>query len=230
MENQTKITNESEDKDVGIPITDSEIRRRLERFNQLIGSIRGIRRPEILSFGCNGSKNVEIHKGTEEVANTINTSIPRNQSDGQYINVAGHLNSETWQKRHESIRRVYDTDGIAPTIPTGTGGGVMTKIVQPVLTPDRPEKRQNGRRFKEDGEPSFTLTGQDIHGVMEDTKIRRLTPIECLRLQGFPDDWFPEDLSNTQRYKQMGNAVTVNVIEAIITMMFNTQQMKGAIK
>jgi DNA (cytosine-5)-methyltransferase 1 len=41
------------------------------------------------------------------------------------------------------------------------------KIVAiPVLTPDREEKRQNGRRFKEDGDPMFTLTGQDKHGVM----------------------------------------------------------------
>ena len=39
-------------------------------------------------------------------------------------------------------------------------------LVKPCLTPNRPEKRQNGRRFKEDGEDSFTLTSQDIHGVM----------------------------------------------------------------
>ena len=45
-------------------------------------------------------------------------------------------------------------------------------------------------------------------------KIRKLTPIECERLQGFPDNW-TEGVSDTQRYKQMGNAVTVNVIEAI---------------
>lgn len=47
-------------------------------------------------------------------------------------------------------------------------------------------------------------------------QIRRLTPIECERLQGFPDNW-TEGVSDTQRYKQMGNAVTVNVIEAIIS-------------
>jgi len=46
-------------------------------------------------------------------------------------------------------------------------------------------------------------------------KIRRLTPIECERLQGFPDEW-TEGISDTQRYKCLGNAVTVNVIEAII--------------
>jgi len=45
-------------------------------------------------------------------------------------------------------------------------------------------------------------------------RIRRLTPIECERLQGFPDNW-TEGVSDTQRYKMLGNAVTVNVVEAI---------------
>ncbi len=81
------------------------------------------------------------------------------------------------------------------------------------------EKRQNGRRFKEDGEPSFTLTGQDIHGVFNGTRIRRLTPTECERLQGFPDGW-TEGISDSQRYKCLGNAVTTNVITEIIKRMF----------
>jgi DNA (cytosine-5)-methyltransferase 1 len=86
----------------------------------------------------------------------------------------------------------------------------------PCLTPDRLEKRQNGRRFKDDGEPSFTLTGRDIHGVcLGESRIRRLTPTECERLQGFPDGW-TSMLSDTQRYKCLGNAVTVNVIEWIM--------------
>lgn len=47
-----------------------------------------------------------------------------------------------------------------------------------------------------------------------ETKIRRLTPKECERLQGFPDGW-TEGVSDTQRYKCLGNAVTVNVIKDI---------------
>ncbi|HKZ38571.1 MAG TPA: DNA cytosine methyltransferase, partial [Chryseolinea sp.] len=46
-------------------------------------------------------------------------------------------------------------------------------------------------------------------------RIRRLTPLECERLQGFPDGW-TEGVSDTQRYKMLGNAVTVNVVEEII--------------
>ena len=45
--------------------------------------------------------------------------------------------------------------------------------------------------------------------------VRRLTPIECERLQGFPDDW-TADQSDSARYKQMGNAVAVPVVEWII--------------
>lgn len=141
--------------------------------------------------------------------------FPIEGTNSKDIIVSGVLDTETWKKRHEQIRRVHGIDGISPTLPTGTGGGVMTKITVPVLTPDRPEKRQNGRRFKEDGEPSFTLTAQDKHGVYDGYKIRRLTPTECERLQGFPDGW-TEGLSDTQRYKCLGNAVTVNVIEEIM--------------
>lgn len=57
---------------------------------------------------------------------------------------------------------VYDSNGLNPTLTTNKGE--RNKIAIPVLTPDRVEKRQNGRRFKEDGEPMFTLTSQDRHG------------------------------------------------------------------
>ena len=51
--------------------------------------------------------------------------------------------------------------------------------------------------------------------VLESTNIRRLTPTECERLQGFPDGWTAM-VSDTQRYKTLGNAVTVNVIRDIV--------------
>lgn len=110
------------------------------------------------------------------------------------------------------------TKYIAPTLRAQSHGN-EPKVVIPVLTPDRAKKRQNGRRFKSDGEPMFTLTAQDRHGVMtEHFKIRKLTPRECWRLQGFPDwafDKAQEVNSNSQLYKQAGNSVTVNVIKAI---------------
>jgi DNA (cytosine-5)-methyltransferase 1 len=141
---------------------------------------------------------------------------------------------------------------VTPTIDTDCRNNLTRKqTCCAVLTPNREEKRQNGRRIKEPGEPSFTLTAQDRHGVaiyqrprgynkggMHDVapalsisawqennllangiRIRRLTPRECWRLQGFPDEYFDKaraaGISNTQLYKQAGNGVTVNVARAI---------------
>lgn len=60
----------------------------------------------------------------------------------------------------------------------------------------------------------------DRYGVYDGYRVRRLTPVECERLQGFPDGWTEfgadgEPISNTQRYKCLGNAVTTNVITHI---------------
>lgn len=127
---------------------------------------------------------------------------------------AGELNI----KANDQNRRVYDAGGISPSLTTMQGGGQEPKIVQAVLTPERVEKRQNGRRFKEPNEPMFTITSQDRHGISDGIRIRKLTPKECFRLQGFPDDLFDkanEVNSDSQLYKQAGNSVTVNVIYEI---------------
>ena len=123
---------------------------------------------------------------------------------------------------------VFSVDGISPTLCGESLWKNGLKICQPVLTPDRVEKRQNGRRMKEDGEPMFTLTAQDKHGVFDGYNFRRLTPLETERLQGFPDDWTKygadgEEISDTQRYRCTGNAVTTNVITYIINEMFGGQ-------
>jgi DNA (cytosine-5)-methyltransferase 1 len=152
--------------------------------------------------------------------------------------------------------RVYDPTGLAPCLNKIEGGGREPLITEPCacLTPDRLEKRQNGRRFKEPGEPMFTLTKQDIHGILftqkkitretdtagtltarnpstsrgnytpitgitNGTRIRRLTPRECMRLQGVPDyitdKLIAAGISDTQMYRASGDACSVPVIYAI---------------
>ncbi len=54
-------------------------------------------------------------------------------------------------------------------------------------------------------------------------RIRKLTPTECERLQGFPDGW-TEGVSDTQRYKTLGNAVTVNVVAEIAKRIIGTDK------
>jgi len=170
----------------------------------IVGNLRGTPRPKVFPITGNNQENNEVHKRERKVASTINTSIGRNQSDGQYV------------VEQLQAFRVRSIDGVSSTLQGEAGGtGAKTGLYAiPVLTPDRLKKRQNGRRFKTDGEPSFTLTGQDIHGVSDGMKIRRLTPTECERLQGFEDGW-TEGVSDTQRYKMLGNAVTTNVVQWI---------------
>lgn len=82
-------------------------------------------------------------------------------------------------------------------------------------------KTRRGRVGK--GEAQTLDTGMQQYTIQAQSQIRRLTPVECCRLQGFPDDWneFGEfdgkvvPMSDTQRYKQCGNAVTVNVVQAV---------------
>ena len=121
-------------------------------------------------------------------------------------------------------QNVFSKNSIAATLKAAGGSGNIPKIVcKPCLTPNRVNKRQHGRRFKENGDPEFTLTSQDKHGVLigdgKSIAIRKLTPRECWRLQGFSDEQFDKarkaGISNTQLYKQAGNAVTVDVIERI---------------
>lgn len=143
--------------------------------------------------------------------------------------VAGAMNYDSKMNCIGNIRpsnhtegNVYGSDGLVSTICRSNVPIIEDNVTlaRPVLTPDRVNKRQNGRRMKEDGEPSFTITSTDRHGVYDGFRIRRLTPIECERLQGFPDDWTKygadgEIISNTQRYKCLGNAVTTTIVRDI---------------
>lgn len=126
----------------------------------------------------------------------------------------------------ESRNRVYSSEGLAPTLNSMNGGDRQPKIleeVRPILTPDRTNKRQNGRRVKENNDPSFTLTTQDRHGVVlkQDSKfrIRRLTPLECWRLMGYKDEHFYKakdaGLSNTKLYERAGRGIVVPMLEEV---------------
>lgn len=166
-----------------------------------------------------------------QVLNSKNHGVPQNR---ERVIIVGHLrgtprpevfpigqNDGTHTREGESLT--------ANTLTANYYKGPAASrplIARPVITPDRLEKRQNGRRIKDNGEPAFTVTAQDRHGIYDGVSIRRLTPLECERLQGFPDNWTKwglnwtlpqsrEAISDTQRYKMCGNAVTTNVIQAV---------------
>ncbi len=111
---------------------------------------------------------------------------------------------------------IYDPSGIARTLRASQGGlGKMTGVYA-VENPLFPNKVKNGSRIKTHDEPSFTLQSNPafVQGVIVNKRLRKLTPTECERLQGFPDGW-TEGQSDTQRYKQLGNAVTVPMVQII---------------
>lgn len=261
--------------------------------------------------------------------------LPVTGADGE--NSVRQIGGIEAKRKNPNRYRVYDSEGISPTLQSMQGGGLEPHIVEPcfiglckgnpkitenahclkaryvagvtnrsgensgvcipVLTPDRVNKRQNGRRFKDNGEPAFTLTSQDRHGVAikikEATKkgyteahesdsinfsvpgsktwrgrvgkgvaqtldtacnqgvfvkvsdkfnvyaiwyekyqcyiaIRKLTPKECFRLQGWTDDYFEKAAfvnSDNQLYKQAGNGVTVTVVKAIAAKMKNQEEL-----
>ena len=112
--------------------------------------------------------------------------------------------------------------GVAHTLETTGQQGV----VQPVQIGQSSQTfaHKSGTLIGEDGQDAFTIRSSNPNGVIDQSyRIRRLTPIECERLQGFPDnhteygvyDGEVKKMSNTQRYKQCGNAVTVDVVKAV---------------
>ncbi|EAD7001100.1 DNA (cytosine-5-)-methyltransferase [Listeria monocytogenes] len=134
---------------------------------------------------------------------------------------------------HEQNSRVYDAKGLSPTLTTMQGGGQEPKIAIPIkeatlkgyaeafpgdsVNISHPKsKTRRGRVGKQVA--NTLLTGEEQAIVTEQYRIRKLTPRECWRLQGFPDwafDRAAEVNSNSQLYKQAGNSVTINVIENI---------------
>ena len=120
-------------------------------------------------------------------------------------------------RQDSHANRVYYVHGKAVTLLGSAGGGAakMGQYLFGCISPDRVEKRQNGRRFNT-GEKAYTLTAQDKHGILTGGYIRKLTPIECERLQTVPDN-YTSCVSDSQRYKMLGNGWTVDVVAHILS-------------
>lgn len=146
-------------------------------------------------------------------ADGLAPTLTTNKGEGQKIAIKSNTIKQfgVLQPNFNQCGVVYETDGIAPTIRAYQGGGLEPKIIQ------------RGHGYNQGGEHDIapTLTSNSYHEnnhLSDGFRIRKLTPRECWRLQGFPDwafDKAQEVNSNSQLYKQAGNSVTVNVIEAI---------------
>lgn len=108
--------------------------------------------------------------------------------------------------------KIWTEEEVHPTLNTFDNGD--TRSVAIVFHPHR----HDGVRIQDKTSHTLTAymgTGGNNMPMVSDQKVRRLTPTECERLQGFPDGW-TEGQADTQRYKQIGNAVAVPVVEWIV--------------
>ena len=96
-----------------------------------------------------------------------------------------------------------------------TGSQAVVHAIQGTVIGRSDTAGPAGKGYGEADDPMFTIDTVGGHAVATETQVRRLTPLECERLQGFPDDWTASQ-SDSARYKQMGNAVAVPVVEWII--------------
>ncbi len=139
-------------------------------------------------------------------------------------------------KGHDSIKRIYSDEGLSPTLTDMQGGNRQPKILIKNATKQGYIEAKNGdsvnlqypnsttRRGRVGHQVSQTLMASDNMGVVEKTRIRKLTPKECWRLMGFSDEDFEKakniPTSNTQLYKQAGNSIVVNALEKIFINLF----------
>jgi DNA-cytosine methyltransferase len=110
-------------------------------------------------------------------------------------------------KGHDYNRRVYHPDGKAPTLAANSGGNLEPKIMQVPRG-----KNQGGIKANDGKVPTISTSAWEQNNVVTDgLRWRKLTPIECERLQTVPDN-YTKCVSNTQRYRMLGNGWTVDII------------------
>lgn len=198
----------------------------------IVGHLRGTARPKVFPFTENNSEDIVLPTITTRVTADSNGTYVGKRSPRQII---GGSQGD----------RVYDPRGISVTLASQAGGlGAKTglyavrikeatkkgyaeaKVGQSINLAVPNSKTRRGRV----SDVAQTLdTGMQQHTLTPDMKIRRLTPTECERLQGFPDGW-TEGVSDSQRYKTLGNAVTVNAVQAIIGKLLFTGSRKSYVQ
>jgi len=215
----------------------------------IIGHLRGTSRPEVFPIGGGNSKTLIVEKVVGKVKirkhlvniNELQTELRNHKLPHTLQEISDEL-----KVKKTKVEHWFRTDGCF-AIPDEDIWfklkkflGIETDEFDKAITEFEIRDNkfdQSNRVYKKEGlSPTLTtLTGGHQHSAIDDgLTIRRLTPKECERLQGFPDDWTKEgtilgtphfdkwipehdvEISDTQRYKMCGNAVTVNVIKEII--------------
>ena len=167
-----------------------------------------------------------INRKDQDRANSITTN-PGNRPTDNFVKIFGNLNRPGWHKENGAV---LSDDGISTTIMAQSNNSIKKVAIRTA--------NKKGYDMATDGDgidlaypQSATPRGRVGHGVaktiptgdsqgtLDGFRIRKLTPRECWRLMGFDDADFDKaqaaGISNTQLYKQAGNSIVVNCLEAI---------------
>ena len=170
-----------------------------------------------------GTRVGDVRVSDEEIMQTV---IQRwGTGGGNVLAIAYEENEESPILGGQHPNAAIGVD-VSPTLTSASGmGGGHTPIIsvsEPLVLRDR-EGKAGGGKGALISKTAFTLATSNFHTLFpNDLTVRRLTPIECERLQGFPDDWTAGQ-ADSSRYKQMGNAVAVPVVNWIISRMVNNE-------
>jgi DNA-cytosine methyltransferase len=194
-----------------------------ERF-YLVGILRGQARCQVFPIGTSGERHLTKNETTQQkevIINTIDTSVGANSNRSPYI-----IKKDTQQYLFHQSRNVLQEI----RLPENTKKGYSTAIEGDSI--NLSFINSNDRRGRVGKGIAKTIdTGMQQYTIKQG-QLRRLTPVECERLQGFPDDWTKlgwfdgtvKEISDSQRYKMLGNAVSVPVVKAIALKLIAYQQ------
>jgi site-specific DNA-cytosine methylase len=135
------------------------------------------------------------HDGARVQGNTMNTLTSRMGTGGNNVSMVATIFS------HTQGLDAQPSEEVSPTLRAGGAGMAVAYDEFNDSVSDTHHTLRSGTK--------------QSTGVINKSTVRRLTPVECERLQGFPDDWTAGQ-SDSTRYKQMGNAVAVPVVEWLI--------------
>ena len=166
------------------------------------------------------------NSGSQVYTNTISSRYFASTAQGTYINEHNQISTKKIAIIDKKGNLKNNQDYASCLSGGGNSGGNhsdMALIVHSTQPKSGdPAKGGTGPLSRKDGNTYYLDTGNS-QAVELKSSVRRLTPLECERLQGFPDNWTSKgmmdgkvvDISNTQRYKQCGNAVSVPVVQAV---------------
>ena len=153
----------------------------------------------------------------KDVLEICSTKSKLTYNTPKQVGVAADING------HDSLKRVYSENGKSPTVNAHGGGNTEPKVavtssIQGGAVRGRPKGKKYIQKLEtrsDDKSNALTTARKDSVVVEDELTWRKLTPLECERLQTLPDN-YTEGVSNTQRYKMIGNGFTIKVIEHIL--------------